>query len=68
MKETKFIAAPRVSENLVDELEKDRAKLQEEVRALRISTQLKSQQDTSLADVVEAQERRIATLRVAQKV
>lgn len=60
---------PSVSKNnLVDDLERDRAKLQEELRSLRMSSQSKSLSDSSLTDVIEAQERKIVTLKVAQKV
>lgn len=60
---------PSISKNnLVDDLERDRAKLQEELRSLRMSTQSKSPSDSSLTDVIEAQERKIVTLKVAQKV
>lgn len=60
---------PSVSKNnLVDDLERDRAKLQEELRSLRMSSHSKSPSDSSLTDVIEAQERKIVTLKVAQKV
>lgn len=60
---------PSISKNnLVDDLERDRAKLQEELKSLRMSSQSKSPSDSSLTDVIEAQERKIVTLKVAQKV
>lgn len=61
---------PNISKNnLVDDLERDRAKLQEELRSLRMSSNnSKSASDSSLTDVIEAQERKIVTLKVAQKV
>ncbi|XP_046686509.1 centrosomal protein of 290 kDa-like [Homalodisca vitripennis] len=63
----KSTKAPNISQSLIDELERDRAKLQEELKAVRITNQIKSSPGSSLADVVEAQERKIATLKIAQK-
>ncbi|XP_054267810.1 centrosomal protein of 290 kDa-like [Macrosteles quadrilineatus] len=57
---------PNVSRDLVEELERDRAKLLEELKAVRMTNQIKTQSPT-LSDVIEAQERKIATLKVAQK-
>lgn len=56
-----------VAQALVEELEKDRLRLQEELRAVRKSSELAAG-STSLTDVIEAQERRIAALQLAQKV
>lgn len=59
-----YSLAPCVSQNLVEELEKDRAKLQQELMAVR----MKSAECSSLTSVIKNQERRMATLKIAQKV
>lgn len=56
-----------VTQSLVEELEKDRTRLQEELRAVRKSSELVAG-SSSLSQVVEAQERRITALVLAQKV
>uniref|UniRef100_A0A1B6CNZ0 Centrosomal protein of 290kDa coiled-coil region domain-containing protein n=2 Tax=Clastoptera arizonana TaxID=38151 RepID=A0A1B6CNZ0_9HEMI len=55
-----------VTQSLVDELEKDRVRLKEELKAVKKSSELVTN-SSSLSHVVEAQERRIAALRLSLK-
>lgn len=61
------VVAQTASMSLIEELQKTNSRLEDEVKVLRNSVEL-STGATSLTDVIEAQERKIKVLEVAQQV
>ncbi len=62
-----FFLAHTASMSLIEELQKTNQLQEEEIRILRLSSQLPPG-GTSLASVIEAQDRKIKALEIAQKV